>query len=161
MTVMDVHKDLGAGTLTFVAEFDAPPERVWQVWEDPRQLERWWGPPMWPATYTLHNFVVGGTSWYHMTGPDGTKSHGWLRFTRLDAPGVIELEDGFGAEEGVADDALPITRMRVTLDLLGAGTRMTLAVTYASTEDLEKVLAMRMEEGMTLALGQIDAVLAG
>jgi hypothetical protein len=31
--------------LVLVAEFDAPIERVWQLWADPRQLERWWGPP--------------------------------------------------------------------------------------------------------------------
>ncbi len=41
MTVVSTHKDAEALTLTFVAEFDAGVERVWQVWQDPRQLERW------------------------------------------------------------------------------------------------------------------------
>ena len=31
--------------MTMVAEFDAAPERLWRLWENPRQLERWWGPP--------------------------------------------------------------------------------------------------------------------
>src|SRR5438552_4195131 len=50
MTVIAVDRDLAALTLTIVSEFGAPVERVWQVWADPRQLERWWGPPNYPAT---------------------------------------------------------------------------------------------------------------
>jgi hypothetical protein len=52
MTVMAVQKDPQNLTMTLTAEFDAPPMRVWQLWSDPRQLERWWGPPTYPATVT-------------------------------------------------------------------------------------------------------------
>lgn len=48
MTVTSSHKDPDALTMTITAEFDAPVERVWQLWENPRQLERWWGPPSYP-----------------------------------------------------------------------------------------------------------------
>jgi hypothetical protein len=44
MTVTAVRKDPQTLTLTLEAEFNASPERVWQLWADPRQLERWWGP---------------------------------------------------------------------------------------------------------------------
>ena len=40
MTVTAVRKDPAALTMTLTAEFDASPERVWQLWSDPRQLER-------------------------------------------------------------------------------------------------------------------------
>jgi dihydrofolate reductase len=43
MTVTTVRKDPQRLTMTIEAEFDAAPERVWQLWADPRQLERWWG----------------------------------------------------------------------------------------------------------------------
>ena len=43
MTVTTVRKDPEALTMTLTAEFEASPERVWQLWADPRQLERWWG----------------------------------------------------------------------------------------------------------------------
>jgi uncharacterized protein YndB with AHSA1/START domain len=45
MTVISTIKDPGSLTLSLVAEFDASPDQVWTVWEDPRQLERSWGPP--------------------------------------------------------------------------------------------------------------------
>lgn len=40
MPVTDVQKDLETRTLTITAEFAAPIERVWQVYADPRQLEK-------------------------------------------------------------------------------------------------------------------------
>jgi uncharacterized protein YndB with AHSA1/START domain len=43
--VISSHQDTEALTMTVVAEFDADVDRVWRVREDPRQLERWWGPP--------------------------------------------------------------------------------------------------------------------
>ncbi len=41
MTVTAVRKDSQRLTLTVEAEFDAPVERIWQLWADPRKLERW------------------------------------------------------------------------------------------------------------------------
>ena len=71
MTVTAVRKDPQALTMTLDAEFDASPDRVWQLWADPRQLERWWGPPTYPATFTKHDLAPGSRVEYHMTGPEG------------------------------------------------------------------------------------------
>ena len=57
MTVTSLDKDLDNLRLTLVADFDAPIERVWQLWADPRQLERWWGPPGYPATVKQHDLT--------------------------------------------------------------------------------------------------------
>ena len=40
MTVTALRKSPEARTMTIDGEFDASPERVWQLWADPRQLER-------------------------------------------------------------------------------------------------------------------------
>ena len=72
MTVISVVKDADARTMTITARFDAPIGRVWQVWSDPRQLERWWGPPRYPATVTEHDLAPGGTVAYAMTGPEAS-----------------------------------------------------------------------------------------
>ena len=42
VSVTSIDKDFDSLTFTLVADFDAPPERVWRLWADPRQLERWW-----------------------------------------------------------------------------------------------------------------------
>lgn len=160
MTVVSSHTDPEALTLTFVAEFDASVERVWQVWEDPRLLERWWGPPTWPATFDRHEFVPGGRSNYYMTGPDGEKARGWWVITSIEPPRRLEFDDGFADENGEPVGDMGATHGVVTLEASEVGTRMTAVTTFESVEQLEKMLAMGMEEGMREALGQIDALLA-
>jgi uncharacterized protein YndB with AHSA1/START domain len=76
LTVIRVDKDVDNLSLTLVAEFDAPIERVWQLWADPRRLERWWGPPAYPATVESHDLTPGGGVTYFMTGPDGGATAG-------------------------------------------------------------------------------------
>ena len=71
MTVTAVRKAPQRLSLTVEAEFDASVERIWQLWADPRQLERWWGPLTYPATFTKHDLAPGSRIEYHMTGPRG------------------------------------------------------------------------------------------
>jgi uncharacterized protein YndB with AHSA1/START domain len=161
MPVTAVRKDLDARTLGIDAEFEATPERVWQLWADPRQLERWWGPPMWPATFTTHSLTPGGEMSYHMTGPDGEEAHGWWEIVSVDPPTRITFRDGFGNPDGTRNDKLPVTDAVVVIEAIGGGrTRMSVTSTYSTREALEEVLAMGMEEGLTAAVGQIDAILA-
>lgn len=163
MTSIQSTPDTESLTLTFVAELEATPERVWQLWVDPRQLERWWGPPTWPATFVDHDPTPAGRSNYFMTGPEGEKSGGWWRFTSLTPPHALEFDDGFSGPDGQPDESMPSTHTLVTIDDIGNGTpktRMTSVTTFASLSQLEQLLAMGMREGMTLAMGQIEAILA-
>lgn len=161
MTVIAVRKDPKALTMTITAEFDASPERVWQLWADPRQLERWWGPPSYPATFTTHDLSPGKRVEYHMTGPEGEQPHGYWDIVEVDPPRLLVFRDGFANEDGTPNEALPTGEERVTIESIGGGqTRMTIENRFPSTEAMEQVLAMGMEEGMKEALGQIDAILA-
>ena len=161
MTVISTTPDPRTRTLTVVAELAAPPARVWQLWSDPRQLERWWGPPTWPATFVEHDLVTGGRSRYLMTGPEGEQAHGWWTFLGVDEPRSIELEDGFADETGQPVPDMPTTRMRVQLEEVGtATTRMTLVSEFATVEQMEQLTSMGMVEGLTQALGQLDELLA-
>ena len=159
MTVISTTPDLEAHTLTLVAQFPAPPKAVWQLWADPRLLERWWGPPTWPATFREYDFAVGGEARYHMTGPDGSRSNGYWRLTAIDEPRSLEFEDGFADQDGAPKSSLPTSSTRVDFDEVPDGTRMTIVFRYESTEELEKVLAMGMAEGVTGSFGQMDALL--
>jgi uncharacterized protein YndB with AHSA1/START domain len=154
MTVIAVDRDPVALTLTIVAEFDTPSERVWQVWADPRQLERWWGPPAYPATVVDHDLTDGGRVTYYMTGPEGEKLHGWFRIISVDPPRSLEFEDGCGPP----NEELPSTSVQVGLIETPEKTTMTITSRFASIADMEQLLGK--EEGMRLAVGQIDAVLA-
>ena len=160
MTIVSSTQDPEALTFTIVAELAAPPSRVWQLWADPRQLERWWGPPTWPATFEQHDVVVGGGSRYYMTGPEGEKARGWWRFVSLDEPRSIEFDDGFSDESGLPNAEMPTIRGRVELEQTAAGTRMTVTSHFATAEQMQQLVEMGMVEGMNEAMGQIDKVLA-
>lgn len=161
MTVTDVRKDPTALTMTTDSEWDAPIGRVWQLWADPRKLERWWGPPTYPATVVEHDLRAGGKVAYFMTSPEGEKHHGWWKVLEVQEPHRLDIDDGFADAEGNPADAMPTTHFTVILtDLASGATRMVIEARFPSTEAMEQLLAMGMEEGLAEAMGQIDAILA-
>jgi len=160
MTVKDVEKDPANLTMVVTAEFDSPVERVWQLWADPRQLERWWGPPTYPATVVDHHLEPGGTVTYFMTGPEGDKHQGWWRVLAVDAPRSLELEDGFADDTGAPNPDLPTTTMRMVLSAQSGLTRMVITTTFPSREAMDQLVQMGMDEGLRAALAQMDDILA-
>ena len=160
MTVVSTVKDPENLTLTVVAEFDASPEQVWSVWEDPRKLERWWGPPSWPATFTRHDFVVGGESRYHLTGPEGETHAGYWQMRAIDKPKRIDFANGLAGADGEPVPEVRPMSGQVTFEAIGASTRMTAVTRFVDVTQMETMLGMGMAEGMTQAVGQVDALLA-
>jgi uncharacterized protein YndB with AHSA1/START domain len=161
MTVTAVTKDNDNLTLTLTAEFRATPERVWQLWADPRQLERWWGPPSYPATFSSHDLREGAHIEYHMTGPEGDTPRRFWDILAVDPPRRLTFRDGFANEDGTPNTSMPVITANVTIDPIdGASTRMLIESRFPSLEALEQLSAMGMEEGLRQAVGQIDAILA-
>ena len=159
MSIVSVEKDFDRLTLTLVAEFGAPIERVWQLWADPRQLERWWGPPSHPATVEKHELIVDGEVGYFMTGPDGERSHGWWRVTSLDPPRSLEFIDGFAAADGTPNATTPTTAVQVRLAERDGGTRMELRFRFASREHMERLRRVGAFDVFGLSVGQMDALI--
>jgi uncharacterized protein YndB with AHSA1/START domain len=106
-----------------------------------------------------HDLTPGASVTYFMTGPDGDRSHGWWRVLEVGAPHRLEIEDGFADRDGRPNSEMPTMTMRVTLVEQGDGTRMTIETSFPSTEAMERLLEMGMDEGMAAALGQVDAIL--
>jgi uncharacterized protein YndB with AHSA1/START domain len=160
--VTSVRKDPEGLTMTIEAEFDASPERVWQLWADAGQLQRWWGPPTYPATFTSHSLLPGSRVEYHMTGPDGDQQHGYWNIIETEAPFRLVFRDNFANDDGSPNDSLPGYEVRVTIEALPAlRTRMSIESIFPSAEAMQQVLATGTAEGLTQAIGQVDAILAG
>jgi uncharacterized protein YndB with AHSA1/START domain len=160
VSVISVTKDFDSLTLTLVADFDAPTERVWRLWADPRLLERWWGPPSYPATVERHELAPGGEVTYVMTGPGGEKSRGWWRVTSVDPPKSLEFTDGFADQDGTPNTDMPTTGVQVQLSEHDGGTRMELRSFFDDREQMEQLVSMGVVEGLQGSVGQMDAVLA-
>ena len=161
MTVKSVEKDPKGLTMKVTAEFDAPLERAWQLWADPCKLERWWGPPTYPATMIDHDFSPGGKVTYFMTGPEGDKYHGYWTVLKVEPPRRLEFKDGFADDSGAPNDSMPVTNTVVTLaERAGSGTVMTIVSAFSSIEAMEQLMTMGMEEGLKEAMSQMEAILA-
>ena len=161
MSVTSIRKDTEQLTMTVTAEYDVTADRAWQLWADPRQLERWWGPPTHPATVMEHDLTPGGRVTYYMTGPEGEQYRGWWNVLEVEPPRLLVFEDGFADETGAPNAAMPTSLARVEISDRPGGVTITIVTRFPSLEAMEQLVAMGMEEGLQQALGQIDAILAG
>jgi len=159
MPVTDITTDADNLTMTLTADFDAPVERLWKAFTDPRQLERFWGPPGWPATFTQFDFAGGGRARYHMTSPQGEPSRGAWEFLAISEPTGFEVLDNFTDADGTVFEDFPSMRMVFRFEATGAGSRLLNTTYFASLEGLEQAVAMGAVEGSRMAMDQLDAVL--
>ena len=155
MPITSVTKDPEELTLTVVADFPVPQQRLWDAWADPRQLERFWGPPFAPATFTHHDFTVGGRAEYFLTGSNGEKWSGSWKFTAVNPISSFEAHDG---DDNAEDENMP-SSMTFAFEATPTGSRMTSVTRFSSIEAMEQTLP-GMEEGLRAAMPQLDALLA-
>jgi uncharacterized protein YndB with AHSA1/START domain len=160
MPITSVTSDAATLTLTLVGDYPVTVDRLWDAWADPRQIERFWGPPTHPATFTRHDMAPGGRTEYFMTGPDGEHFPGYWRIEAVDHGRSFEIVDGFVDDDGNENDDLPTSRMRVEFEPTPAGSRFTAVTTFPSLEAMERLAEMGMVEGIRSALAQMDDVVA-
>jgi uncharacterized protein YndB with AHSA1/START domain len=159
LSVTSVHTDHDNLTVTLISDFDAPIEQVWELWSDPRKLERWWGPPAYPATFEQHDLIPGGEVTYFMTGLEGDRHGGMWRVTAVDPPTSLEFTDVFANTDGTPITDMPATKVSVRLGERGSGTRMVLRSKFESREDMEKWVSMGILEGQQQAIAQMAGLL--
>ncbi len=96
----------------------------------------------------------------HERSPDGERYHGWWQVRSIEPPAHLEFEDGFSDAQGRPTAQMPTTACRVCVHAgPDGGTRMMVESSFASAQEMAQLASMGMQEGMTLALGQMDAIL--
>jgi len=78
----------------------------------------------------------------------------------MDRPNRIEFANGFAGPDGEPTTETPPAAGYVTFDATEGGTRMTAVTKFIDLFQMEMLLGMGMAEGMALAIGQVDALLA-
>lgn len=159
MPVTSVTTDPEALTMTLTADFAAPVQRLWTAFTDAAQLNRFWGPPGWPATFEAFEMVVGGRARYAMTGPRGEVSAGGWEFTAIEEPRRFEVLDSFLNGDGDMLEGMPTMRVEFLFEPTAEGSRLINVTYFDSLEALEQIVEFGAVEGSTLAINQLDAVL--
>ena len=155
MPLTSVTKDVAKLTLTVVGDYPVPQKRLWAAFADPRQLERFWGPPAFPATITRCDFKVGGRTEYFLTLPEGEKWSGSWKFTAVNPISSFGAHDG---EDNAEDPNMPAS-MKFAFETTPMGSRLTIVTRISSVDAVEQTIP-DMEKGLRAAMPQLDVVLA-
>ncbi len=151
--------DLVNNKILVEREFAGTLEQVWRAWTESEILEKWWAPLPFKAVTKEMDFREGGHWWYHMLGPDGSKFWCWLDYLSISRLEKFTARNIFCDEEGKPNTELPDMHWENFFSSTGAGTKVKITVTFASKEDLEKIVSMGFQEGFRMAHENLDKLL--
>ncbi|GAA3962832.1 SRPBCC family protein [Mucilaginibacter dorajii] len=151
--------DKEKNTLTIKREFMAGRQLVWDAHTKSELLDQWFAPkPLTTKTKSM-DFRAGGHWIYAMVEPNGTEYWARLDYVAIQPIDSYAALDAFCNNEGEINPDLPRANWDVTFTDLGANAVVETIVTYQSLSDLEKVIQMGMQEGMTSTLERLDDLL--
>jgi uncharacterized protein YndB with AHSA1/START domain len=154
-----IHRDLDQRTLTIERRFNAPRSRVWRAYTEPKLLDQWWAPNPWKSETKRMDFRVGGHWLYAMKGPEGEVHYGRMDFSAIEPEDRYVAKDVFADATGKAIADMPQQTFVTTFTDEGSTTEVVVVVEYDSVEDLQKVVEMGMEEGITMGQDQLEELL--
>lgn len=146
--------------MTIVREFAAERSVVWNCYTKSELLDRWFAPkPL--VTHTKHmDFRESGYWHYVMVDPQGQEYWGRMDYKNISPNCNYTALDGFCDETGAVNIDLPRSHWDVTFTDSGKHSVVHTVVSYASAEELEKVMEMGIEEGMVSTLARLDELLS-
>lgn len=154
-----ISKDAANKKLIVVREFDAPLEEVWKAWTEKDILDQWWAPKPWKAKTKAMDFREGGSWLYSMTGPDGTELYSRADFKTIVQNKSFIADDAFCDENGKVSYDFPGSHWKNEFSQTATGTKVEVEITFATEEDMKKLIEMGFEAGFTAAHGNLDEVL--
>lgn len=157
----NVTKDSANRKMTITRDFAAPRANVWAAYTQSNLLDQWWAPKPWKAVTKSMDFREGGRWHYYMAGPEGEKHWCFLDFTTIRAKDTFSGHDGFCDEQGNVNKEMPQMDIKNTFTDANGGTHVQVEVTFSTEEDMKKILEMGAAEGFSMALDNLEEVLAG
>jgi uncharacterized protein YndB with AHSA1/START domain len=92
---------LKIGTTTHVVHvFNAPVDKVWQIWTDAEMMKKWWSPKDFTAPVIKSDFRVGGSFLLSMRDPNGKMFWNAGRYTEIIQNQKIVSAMAFSDENG-------------------------------------------------------------
>lgn len=156
----EILKDLANRKLNITREFSAPVEKVWRAWTESDLLDKWWAPKPWKTETKSMDFKSGGTWIYYMAGPNGEKSYCRVDFNDVAPKNSFAATSSFADEDGNINKDFPSMHWHNEFKATPTGSKVEIAITFDSDDDLQKIVAMGFEAGFTMGLGNLDELLA-
>lgn len=154
-----VVKDLKEKSIVVTREFDAPVELVWRAFTESEILDQWWGPAPWRAETKFQDFSVGGYWLYAMVSPENEKHWARMNYLLIDTHKSFNLEDAFCDENGNIIIEMPASKGSNVFTATTTGTQVAFKMTYTTEEQLQKIIEMGFEQGITACLEQLNQLI--
>jgi uncharacterized protein YndB with AHSA1/START domain len=90
----------GKDIFVIARAFDAPIERLFDLWTTPENLARWLPPAGFTMRYISCDLKTGGSAFYSMDGPNGMKMYGRSNYLEIVRPSRIVYTQQFADEQG-------------------------------------------------------------
>ncbi len=130
--------------------FDAPRERVFQAYTDPKLIPLWWGPRRYATIVDKMDVRPGGAWRYINRAADGTEFAFRGVYREVVRPRRLVSTFEF---EGVPGHIVVDT---ATFEDLGGKTKVTVTSRFETAEDLAQMLQSGMEEGATESWDRLE-----
>jgi uncharacterized protein YndB with AHSA1/START domain len=86
--------------VTIERMFDAPVEKVWQLWSTPEGIMKWWGPAIFTSPECKMDFREGGSYVFCMQDASGNKSYSGGTYKEIEPMQKIVSTDHFTDKDG-------------------------------------------------------------
>lgn len=156
----NIGKNLIEKAILVSREFDAPLSNVWRAYTESELLEQWWGPSPWRAETKSFDFRVDGAWLYAMVSPEGEKHWAIMQYTAIEPLVRIEIVDAFCFSEGVINHTFPKSVGSFNFTKTQTGVLVEFKMSYHSEQDILTLVEMGFEKGITIALEQLEKLLA-
>ena len=140
--------------------FNAPIDFVWAAWTDAEILDQWWAPKPYKAVTKSMDFKVGGQWHYYMLGPEGDVQWCLFDYESIEKEKFFSGIDAFCDENANRDDTKPRVKWKNRFSKEEDSTLVDILLLFYSLEDLETIIQMGFKEGFTMALENLDGLLA-
>ena len=105
------------------------------------------------------DFREGGSWIYKMQGPNGEAQWDKVEFTSIDAPAQFTATDLFIDEKGNKKTDMPSANWKNSFTKTGDRTTIVAELSFASKEDMDKILKTGFEQGFSTGLDQLEELL--
>lgn len=106
------------------------------------------------------DFKVGGHRLYAMVSPEGQEHFSIEKYTFINPKNNFYLVSSFADKDGNVNEQLPSTEWKLAFNQEDGISKVSVVITHKTLADLEMHIKMGFKEGFTMALNELETLLA-
>jgi uncharacterized protein YndB with AHSA1/START domain len=148
---MDADRDL-----VLTRTIDAPREKLWRCWTEPKLIVQWFTPPPWKTIHAETDVRPGGSSYIVMKGPDGQEMPNRGVYLEVVKNERLVFTDAY--TRAWEPSAKPFFTVVLTFGAQGDKTVYTARARHWTKEDRDAHEKMGFDTGWGIATDQLAAL---